>query len=77
MSKKTRVLTWISIAYIIIAISCIPIYNFIGVTVDENGVLHEPFFLVPLGIVTFLAGLIIGIIALFSQAKEKKQAAIK
>ena len=77
MSKKTRVLTWISIAYIVVAISCIPIYNFIGATVDENGVLHEPFFLVPLGIVMFLAGLIIGIIALFSQAKEKKQAAIK
>jgi hypothetical protein len=73
MSKKNRVLTWISIAYIVIAITCIPLYNFIGATVDENGVLHETFYLVPLGIVTFLAGLIIGIIALFSRIKEKRQ----
>lgn len=74
MSKKSKVLTWISIAYMIIAIACIPIYNYIGATVDENGVLQEPFFLVPLGILTFLAGLIIGILAIVSRIKDKKQA---
>ncbi len=38
------------------------IYNLIGSYVDENGMLHEPFFLIPLGYLFAFIGLILFIV---------------
>lgn len=46
MTKKTKVFSWISVAFLICAAACVVAFNLIGSTIDENGILHEPFFLV-------------------------------
>ena len=38
-------------------------YNLIGSEVDANGVLQEPFFLIPFGYLTFALGIIFAIIS--------------
>lgn len=38
------------------------IFGWIGSTVDEHGVLHEPFFLVPLGYLLFFIGIILALV---------------
>lgn len=40
-------------------------YRWIGATVDQQGVLHEPFFLVPLGFFLIFIGIILGLVAFF------------
>lgn len=73
MSKTTKVRTWIASAFIITGIGCILAFNLIGSTVDESGMVQEPFFLIPLGIITFLMGIVVGVLALVSRIKDKKK----
>ena len=76
MSSKSSVLIWISVGLMVVAIGCMVAFNLIGSTVDENGMVHEPFFLIPTGIITFLVSSIIGIIGLVVRFKENKQASV-
>ena len=76
MSSKSSVLIWISVGLMVVAIGCMVAFSLIGSTVDENGMVHEPFFLIPTGIITFLISSIIGIIGLVFRFKENKQASV-
>ena len=76
MFNKSSVLIWISVGLMVVAIGCIVAFSLIGSTVDENGMVHEPFFLIPTGIITFLVSSIIGIIGLVFRFKENKQASV-
>lgn len=42
----------------------------IGTTVDSNGMLQEPFFLIPLGYLFLLIGVVTGAIYLYNRHKE-------
>lgn len=42
----------------ILSAFCFISFNIIGSTVDSNGFVHEPFFLVPIGFAFFFIGLI-------------------
>ncbi len=52
MDIKTRVLLGIGLS----GVACLVLFALMGSTVDEAGVLREPFFLLPLGNVLMLAG---------------------
>ncbi|MEE3034884.1 MAG: DUF3955 domain-containing protein [Bacteroidota bacterium] len=39
----------ISVVLLILSITSFSVYNFIGSNVDENGILVEPFYLLPIG----------------------------
>ena len=45
-------------------------YNLIGSEVDANGVLQEPFFLIPLSYLTFALGIIFAIISVVKKEKN-------
>ncbi len=51
---------------------CILAYNTIGSTVDADGFLQEPFFLIPIGWLLFLGGLGVGIIATFRSFMKQR-----
>lgn len=53
MGKKMK----LAIPFVLMGM-CPIIYKMIGVTVDSNGALQEPFFLVPLGYIFFGIGVI-------------------
>jgi hypothetical protein len=46
-------LAWVFLA---VAAVCRLAYELIGARVDESGVLHEPFFLIPLGLLAAVVG---------------------
>jgi hypothetical protein len=66
MKKVTKI-----IAYIFIGLSIIftITFNIYGSEVDENGMLQESFYLIPLSYTSFVVGIIFLTISLF--AKEK------
>ncbi|MDD7910839.1 MULTISPECIES: DUF3955 domain-containing protein [Pseudovibrio] len=41
----------------LIGVGCVVAFQMIGSTVDENGLLREPFFLIPMGYLFLAAGL--------------------
>lgn len=61
MDKFVRISSWIVFCLLIGAVVCVTAFNIIGQTVDAEGVLHEPFFLIPLFWLSILLSLIIGI----------------
>ena len=48
--------TYIFIAIGFLGIACAILFSLIGQTVDANGVLHEPFFLIPVGYALMAVG---------------------
>jgi len=60
--KKARVSRNIMIVALVLGIGCFVLFEMIGSTVDSNGILHEPFFLVPFGYLFILIGLVSGLI---------------
>jgi hypothetical protein len=45
-------------------------FNLIGSEVDENGVLQEPFFLIPFSYLSFALGIIFAIISVIKKKKN-------
>jgi len=45
-------------------------FNLIGSEVDANGVLQEPFFLIPFSYLTFVLGIIFAIISVVKKKKN-------
>jgi len=45
-------------------------FNLIGSEVDANGVLREPFFLIPFSYLTFVLGIIFAIISVVKKKKN-------
>jgi Protein of unknown function (DUF3955) len=60
------------LAYLFISLTLIFLlaFNLIGSEVDENGVLQEPFFLIPFGYLTFALGIIFAIISVVMKRKN-------
>ena len=52
----------ISLIFIFIAVGCGTAYNIIGSSVDENGILHEAFGLIPIGYLFLFLGIIVGLV---------------
>lgn len=76
MNKIIRVSSWLGVLLFVGAVVCMLAFNMIGAEVDAQGMLHEPFFLIPLFWLFFMFSLIAGgvnILAQITQTKQKKQ----
>lgn len=62
-----------SLILFILAIGCAVAFSIIGSHVDENGILHEPFALIPIGYLLAFLGLIFGIIAIARSILRRKK----
>ena len=67
MNKFVRVSSWMVFCLLIGAIVCMSAFNVIGQTVETEGVLHEPFFLIPFFWLFLLLSLIAGIANIFAR----------
>ena len=70
--KKAKITLYTTIIMILAGIGCFLLANMIGSTVDKNGLLHEPFFLIPIGYLFLLVGLVSGIVYLIQRARKNK-----
>ena len=74
LSLENNILKQISrkLAYIFISLTIIFMlaFNSIGSEVDANGVLREPFFLIPFSYLTFVLGIIFAIISVVKKKKN-------
>ena len=61
MDKFVRVSSWMVFYLMIGAVVCVSAFNIVGQTIDAEGVLHEPFFLIPLFWLFLLLSIIAGI----------------
>lgn len=63
--RKIKFTLYTTIIMILAGIGCFALSTIIGSTVDANGILHEPFFLIPIGYLFLLVGVICGGVHLF------------
>ncbi|KRN98718.1 DUF3955 domain-containing protein [Companilactobacillus kimchiensis] len=68
--RKAKISLYTTIIMILAGIGCFLLKMMIGSTIDNNGVLHEPFFLLPIGYLFLLLGLISGFIYLFRKLRH-------
>ncbi|WP_368791357.1 helix-turn-helix domain-containing protein [Companilactobacillus farciminis] len=68
--KRTKWNLYFSLSMIVAGIISFLLFRLIGSTVDSNGYLQEPFFLVPIGYLFLLVGLIDGVIYLVQRFKR-------
>jgi transcriptional regulator with XRE-family HTH domain len=68
--KRTRWNLYFSLSMIVAGIISFLLFRLIGSTVDSSGYLQEPFFLVPIGYLFLLVGLIDGVIYLVQRFKR-------
>lgn len=64
MKRISRILSYIFIG---LTITLMIIYNSIGSKVNSNGVLEEPFYLIPLAYTSFILGIIFLVISLLKR----------
>jgi drug/metabolite transporter (DMT)-like permease len=78
IEKKLQISMWLSLAYFLGSAICWASYYIIGTKLDAQGVLQEPFALIPMGFLLFLAGMFVGIAHIIIRIKQarktKKQA---
>jgi hypothetical protein len=67
LKQLSRKLSYLFISLTIIFMLA---YNLIGSEVDANGVLQEPFFLIPFSYLTFVLGIIFAIISVVKKEKN-------
>lgn len=60
MKKLIQITTWLGVLLLIAAVTCGVAYNIIGQEVDEQGMLHEAFFLIPMTWLFLLLGVVTG-----------------
>ena len=65
--KKAKISLYMMIVTILAGVICFLLSTMIGSTVDNNGILHEPFFLIPIGYLFLLIGLLSGLVYLFKR----------
>ncbi len=64
MTKKLYKLSFMLISS---GLACFALFLMIGAVIDEQGILHEPFALIPIGWVFIGLGCALGVAALFFQ----------
>jgi len=69
--KRARVSLYITIIMILAGAGCFLLFAMIGSTIDSSGILHEPFFLIPIGYLFLLIGLISGISYLIRRFRKR------
>lgn len=69
-TKRAKWNLYFSLSMIVAGIISFLLFRLIGSTVDSNGYLQEPFFLVPIGYLFLLVGLIDGVIYLVQRFKR-------
>jgi len=70
--RKIRFTLYTTIIMILAGIGCFLLFQMIGSTIDSSGIIHEPFFLIPIGYLFLLVGLGSGISYLFQRARKNK-----
>jgi len=68
--RKARISLIITIAMLLGGVICFGLFMMIGSTVDSSGILHEPFFLVPIGYLFLLMGIISGVVYLIQRIRK-------
>lgn len=71
-SKMSAFLKGALLVSILACVSCFAAFSMIGSTVDANGILHEPFGLIPIGYLFALLAVIFGVCLLVGAVKKKK-----
>ncbi|MBI9110669.1 DUF3955 domain-containing protein [Maridesulfovibrio ferrireducens] len=61
-----------SLFFICVSIACAIAFNTIGSTIDSEGILHEPFALIPIGWLFFLLGILVGIVCVVQWLWSKR-----
>lgn len=62
-----------SLILFFLAIGCVLRYQQIGSYVDDDGMLHEPFALIPIGYLLAFLGLILGIASIAQSITRRKK----
>ncbi|TGD20897.1 DUF3955 domain-containing protein [Companilactobacillus suantsaicola] len=70
--RKIKLTLYVTLVMILAGVGCFLLFSVIGSTVDSDGILQEPFFLVPIGYLFLLLGLIGGVINLVQRRQNKK-----
>lgn len=65
--EKTKLSWYTMIATLLAGIGCFGLMALLGSSIDSNGILHEPFFLIPMGYFFLLISLISGLIHLYKR----------
>ena len=52
------------VIFIVLGLACLAAFRIIGSSVDENGMLHEPFALLPIGFLLLVAGALFAVVSL-------------
>jgi len=73
MNKVIRVSSWLGVLLFVGAVVCIVAFNMIGSEVDSQGMLHEPFFLIPLFWLFLTFNLIAGGVNISAQIAQTKR----
>ncbi|MBN2087802.1 DUF3955 domain-containing protein [Candidatus Peregrinibacteria bacterium] len=59
-----------ALSFFIIGNVCVLAFKLIGSSVDANGVLHEPFALIPIAYIAFFLALIFGLLAVLNRFRK-------
>jgi len=72
MTKKAQLQLslWICLAFLAGSAVCWVAYRIIGAEVDAQGILQEPFALIPMGFVLLIAGILTGIAHILIRRKQ-------
>lgn len=65
--KKAKLSWYTMVVTLLIAIGSFGLMTLIEPTIDSDGILHEPFFLIPMGYFFLLISLISGLIHLYQR----------
>lgn len=68
--RKAQISLYVTLVLIVTGVVCFVLKVILGSTIDGNGVLHEPFFLIPIGYLFLLLGIISGVSYLFKRSHK-------
>lgn len=63
----------LSILFLSIGVLCFAAFDWIGASVDANGILHEPFGLIPSGYLALLIGVISGLACFIKNKRSQHE----
>lgn len=68
--RKARISLYVMLISIIAGIGSFVLFTIIGSSIDSDGILQEPFFLVPIGYLFLLVGLVSGLVYLIQKIRH-------
>lgn len=70
-NEENEMTTTIGALLILAGLGCFVAFNLLGTTVDAQGLLHEPFALLPLGYLLLFTGMVLSLLPLLRRALAK------